>query len=219
MQLNNSAFNKNTAKIKKNVICILLSFIILIPGCGDKSISVADDILAKDGNEASFIEIDKFEVKTSDGTLREEVGSCAILIPEEFEESKEVKGMYVSNIYPLDASNIYYTVSDSKTDGRIDETLTSAQYEAAIESSYKYMNKSVDLVIDNFEKTELDNVPCFKIRSHFTSGDLTVQQLTYIIISTKTHVITYTQASDDELLLDFRVDEGNIKLVREISQA
>lgn len=220
MQLNKALFRQHGKLVKRSVGFLLsLTLILSLCACSDKTISVADDILAKDGAEASFVEIDRFETNIDNEALLEEVGSCAILIPEDFEESKEVKGMYVSKIYPLDASNIYYSVSDAKTEGRIDASLTAEQYEAAIESSYKYMNSSVDIIVDSFEKTELDGVPCFKIRNHFTNGDLTVQQLTYIIIATKTHVITYTQASDDELLLDFKIDEGNIKLVREISQA
>ena len=74
-------------------------------------------------------------------------------------------------------------------------------------------------LIDDFSKETLEGVPCYKIRSHYNIGDRDVQQLTYIIMAADTHVITYTQASDDDLLVDFLNDEGQIRLVREISQA
>ena len=42
-----------------------------------------------------------------------------------------------------------------------------------------------------------------------------VQQLAYIIQARDTHIITYNQLSDDELLADFEISEGEIRLVKE----
>lgn len=222
MQQNRSMRGKMTKLCKPNglhiIVCAVLLMIVMT-ACNSKVTTVADDITARDGQEPQYVEIDNFELDVQSDDTLENVGSCAILIPEGFTESTEIPGMYISTIYPLDASNIYYSVMDAKDIGMVNSDLNASDYEATMESSFRYINKPVDIIVDNFEKSTLDGVPCYKIRSHYDNGDLTVQQLCYIVIATKTHVITYTQASDDELLVDFKTDEGNIKVVREVSQA
>ena len=61
----------------------------------------------------------------------------------------------------------------------------------------------------------MEGVPGYKIRSSFEVDNKRVQQLAYIIQAKDTHIITYNQLSDDELLADFEISEGEIRLVKE----
>ena len=61
----------------------------------------------------------------------------------------------------------------------------------------------------------LYGVPAYKIRSTYDTGENEIQQLTYLVLAEKTYTITYSQAEDDELIADFEVSDGKIKLVKE----
>lgn len=203
---------KRNNKLKIALVCILLSMVLV--GCGQKYTTVADDI-TKNGEE--YLEIQRFEMKNSKATGRENIGYCAILIPSDFSKKEDVEGMYVSSLYPLDSSNIYYTISDAAGTGFIDGNLTKEQYEDTMEKAFKATGDVIDVSIDEFLVTDMKGIPCYKIRSHFNENNEQVQQLTYIIMASQTHTITYTQVSDDELMADFVNAEGEIKLVRERS--
>lgn len=198
---------------------VLALCLLLCSGCGQKVITVADDINAEKGEGTEYVEMEKFTIKKVDDVEREDIGYCALLIPSDFTRSADVEGMYVSKLYPLDSANIYYSIEDASGLGVVDENLTSADYEKAIEGAYKAVNKDIDLLVDAFDRETLSGVPCFKIRSHYNAGDRDVQMLVYIVMASQTHVITYTQLSDDEMMADFETYEGEIKLVRERSNA
>ena len=42
-----------------------------------------------------------------------------------------------------------------------------------------------------------------------------MQQLAYMILGEDTYTITYSQMNDDELMADFEISDGEIRLVRE----
>ena len=189
-----------------------------IVGCSSRYTTVADDIFAEE-DEEEYITMQELNLNPKPDTGRDDIGYCAILIPAGFHRSEEIPGMYVSELYPMDSSNIYYSVSDALSVGAIDDNLTAEDYEKALESGFSSKGQNIDVTVDEFSKEEMEGVPCFKIRSHYSVGDENLQQLTYIILGSDTHVISYTQMSDDELLADFLTDEGRIKLVRERSQA
>ena len=211
------------------VVCICLSLSMLVSGCEKQVITVEDDIVAmknekqhdpeKMEQELGKVSADSMEYKEEKVSDLIDIGCCAILIPTDFVRDEENPGMYISERYPLDSGNIYYTVIEDEAIGAVNKELTAKQYEEAVENAYASQGNPVDLIIDEFSDEFIENVPCFKVRCHFNIGDRDVQQLAYIVMASKTHVITYTQLSDDELLADFLIDEGEIKLVREISQA
>lgn len=195
---------------------VLLGVLISLCGCTKKVITVKDDI-TKETTETEYVTVDEFEVKKTDDSGKEEIGSLAILIPAGFSMSDSVEGMYISNIYPIDSSNIYYTISDGEDAGFVTDSLDEKKYKESVENGYKSLGENADIKVDSFEKTDFEGIPCYKIRSHYNIGERDVQQLVYIIQATQTHVITYSQTSDDELMYDFLTDEGQIKLVKEIS--
>ena len=203
------------SKLSILLVCVLMSIVLL--GCGHKYTTVADDIT--ESEEEEFFEIQKFSLKNTKGVDRENIGYCAVLIPIDFVKKDGCEGMYVSTLYPLDSSNIYYTISDAYNDGYIDENLTAQNYEQIMESAFRADDDPTDIEIDKFETIDMSGIPCFKIRSHYVVDGQVIQQLTYIVMASQTHTITYTQVSDDELMVDFINDEGEIKLVRERSHA
>ena len=75
--------------------------------------------------------------------------------------------------------------------------------------------ENVDITIEEFSRNDMESVPGYKIRSSFEVDNKRVQQLAYIIQARDTHIITYNQLSDDELLADFEISEGEIRLVKE----
>lgn len=202
---------------KKRMLPIVgaIVFCILLSGCEDKVTTVADDISSKTDEE--YVTMEEFELKGPAPEERENIGYCAILIPSDYHKSESEEGMYVSDVYPLESSNIYYSVTDASSVGAIDTNLTKEKYEETLEDAYSSVGKHIDLVVDDFSREEFEGIPSYKIRSHYTpDGGKDIQQLCYIIMGSKTHVITYTQVSDDELMVDFLSDEGQIKLIRDV---
>ena len=181
-------------------------------GCQKEVITVAG-IQDPELTENSYIQIENFELKEIEHNGKNEVASCVILIPAGYVESETIPGMYVHERYPLDSSNIYYTVSPGTGDGTVSDTLTQKDYEDLLENAYKDNGQKVDVVITEFEQNDMQEIPGYKIRSYYELDNKRVEQLTYIIQARDTHVITYSQLSDDELLADFEVSEGEIRLV------
>ena len=145
------------------------------------------------------------EVPAANG--REDVSYCAVMIPEGYHESEEVPGMYVHEMAPLDSSNIYYSSFDGTGDGYVSDSLTEKEYLKIMEDALEESGQEGSIQIESFEETSLDEVPAYKIRSTYQLGDNTIQQLTY--------TITYSQADDDELMADFDVSDGEIRLVKD----
>lgn len=200
----------------KKIRCILPMLVcLLMIGCSRQVITVAGlESQEQTQESANYIEIRKFELKEpKDEYEGEDVAFCAVLIPAGYAESEEIPGMYIHERSPFEASNIYYSVSEGNGEGIISAELTQEQYEKLVEEAYTAKGQSVDLEIKAFEKSEIEGVPSYIIRSSYAKAPKQVQQLTYLILAEDTHIITYTQMSDDEMMADFMVSEGQIKLV------
>lgn len=188
---------------------------LLLTGCGNKAVTVAD-ISSEDGEEIQYMEVQEIELKEPEAeSEREEVSYCAVLIPSSYQESEEVPGMYVHKRNPLDSSNIYYTVSGGSDEGMVSTELTKEAYEELLEAAYEESGQSVDLNVDSFEEIDMEGVPGYKIRSSYQVDEGEIEQLTYLILAQDTYTITYSQMSDDELMADFEISDGEIRLVRE----
>ena len=74
--------------------------------------------------------------------------------------------------------------------------------------------QEVSLTIESFEQIDMDQVPGYKVRSTYEVDGEKVEQLTYLLLGDKTYTITYSQMADDELMADFEISEGEIKLVK-----
>jgi len=190
-------------------------FLFLLAGCNREVITVAGVEGAVQEEQATqYIEIEEFELKEPEEVYEgEKVLSCAVLIPEGYVQSEEIPGMYIHERYPVEASNIYYSVSKGDKEGIVSKELTEEQYKQLVEEAYKKSGMEADLEIISFEQTEREGVPVYKICSSYAKDAKWVQQLTYMVLAEDTHMITYTQLSDDEMMEDFTVAEGQIKLV------
>ena len=124
--------------------------------------------------------------------------------------------MYVHEKSPLDSSNIYYSVSEGGGSGKVASHLTKETYEQLVEEAHGQAGQKADIKIESFEKIDMEGVPGYKIRSSYevAEGD-TVEQLVYLILAENTYTVTYSQMADDELMVDFEISDGEIKLVRE----
>lgn len=200
--------------MKKGWLYIAL-FGLLLTGCKNKAVTVAD-ILSEDGEEVQYMEVQEIELKEPEAeSEREEVSYCAVLIPSSYQESEEVPGMYVHKRNPLDSSNIYYTVSEGNDKGMVSSELTEKAYEELLENAYEESGQNVDLNITSFEEIDMEGVPGYKIRSSYQVDQGEIEQLTYLILAQDTYTITYSQMSDDELMADFEISDGEIRLVKE----
>lgn len=199
--------------MKKKLILGLL-LVSLLTGCEQKVITVAD-IQSEDGQETEYIEMKEFELKTSQVQEEDSVQYCALLIPAGYQPSEEIEGMYVHERSPLDSSNIYYTVSPGEEDGKVSDKLTGEIYEETIENAFAEEGWDVDLQVESFEEIDMEGVPAYKIRSTYQAGDGQIEQLTYLITADDTYTITYSQMADDQLMADFDISDGEIRLIRD----
>ena len=201
-------------KKKSMILAVMTAF--LLTGCADEVITVAGTIDGEEQEGTSYIEMQEFELKeaqTESG--REEVKCCAVLIPAGYVESEKIPGMYVHERNPLDSSNIYYSSSSGDEGGMVSDKLTKESYKEIVEGAYKEGGQDVDLVIDSFEEIDMEGVPGYKIRSSYQIEGGEVEQLAYLILAEDTYTITYSQMADDDLMADFEISDGVIKLVRE----
>lgn len=201
--------------LRKAILPGLVIATALICGCQDKVITVADFQEAEE-QSIEYIEMKEFTLKDKEeDSGRAEVQCCAVLIPSGYYESEEVPGMYLHERAPLDSSNVYYTVSEGSGDGVVSDSLTEQQYRKAIEDAFDAEGRDISLEVDSFEEIDMDGVPAYKIRSSYDTGDNRIEQLTYLILAEDTYTITYSQSEDDELMADFEVSDGEIRLVKE----
>ena len=199
---------------RKMILTVLLSM--FLAGCGDKEVITVAGIQSEEGQEPKYIEMQEFELKeTAPEMTGDKSGSCVVLIPEGFQESEEIPGMYVHERNPLDSSNVYYTVSEGSGEGNVSSELTEADYRESIEEAYKASGQDVQLNIESFEKIDMEGIPGYKVRSNYQLDEETIEQVAYMILADNTYTITYSQMADDELLADFEIYDGQIRLVRE----
>lgn len=193
------------------------AMILLMCGCEKKVISVST-VLDEEGQEAEYIEVQELALKEKkQENSRETIQHCAVMIPAGYYESEEIPGMYLHEKTPLDSSNIYYTVSEGNEKGWISDQLTEEEYRETIEKAFAESGQEGSLMVDSFEEVDLNGIPAYKIRSTYDTKENVIQQLTYLVLAEDTYTITYSQSKDDELMADFEISDGAIKLVKDES--
>ncbi len=211
----NKMIVKDKRMKNKRIYLMLLVTVLLLMGCEKKVVTVAGAESEEQAEEVvNYIEIEKFQLKEPEEEYEgEEVLFCAVLIPEGYHEAEDVPGMYIHERYPFEASNIYYSASDGLTEGIISKELTKELYEKLLEEAFLAEGETVDIEIESFKQVEMEGVPVYEVRSSYAKDAKRVLQLTYLVLAERTHVITYTQMSDDEMMTDFAAAEGQVKLV------
>lgn len=135
---------------------------------------------------------------------------CSFTLPEDFAESDDIEGMYVTKRYPIDASTIYYVVlgRDVALQLMTEETFK-AQTEENFEKDY---GEKIEVTIDSFERIKIDGCPAFRILCHYQVGDTEMTQLEYAINADKSYVITYSQTSDYDRMEEYEASAETIRL-------
>lgn len=138
---------------------------------------------------------------------------CAVVIPADYVET-DIPGLYESVNAPFESSNIYYSISDGFKEGSIQKKLTKEDFARILTEKIKKEGQECSLEITDFQSDCFDGIPSYRIRSVYSYEDKTILQLMYIIAGERTCTVTYSQLSDDELMVDFEVEEGKIKVVK-----
>lgn len=135
---------------------------------------------------------------------------CSFTLPEDFAESEDIEGMYVTKRYPIDASTIYYVAlgRDVALQLMTEETFK-AQTEENFEKDY---GEKIEVTIDSFERIKIDGCPAFRILCHYQVGGVEITQLEYAINADKSYVITYSQTSDYDRMEEYEASAETIRL-------
>lgn len=134
---------------------------------------------------------------------------CTFDLPEGFEASEDVEGMYVTGRYPIDASTIYYTVVDQDMAMQL---MTEEKFKEYTEESFRETGENMEVMIDSFEQTKIQGYPVFRIRWHCQAGDVKVSQLAYAVNADKSYVITYSQTGDYDWMEEYEASAETIRV-------
>ena len=139
---------------------------------------------------------------------------CTMVLPAGYVASEDVKGMYLAGRYPMDSSNIYYTVSEEVDADVIKEAIATDDYKKRMEERFKE-NYGESAVISSYclTKTEISGCPAYQIELSCQVDEMQMDQLIYVIIADKVYTITYSQSADDERMEEFKKSAETINIV------
>lgn len=139
---------------------------------------------------------------------------CTLILPEGYVPDQTRKGMYISERFPVDSSNIFYTVSEGIDTNSLRESLVSGKYEEKAKKRFEeaYGSNAV-LNSCTFESSTVDGCPAYIIRLSVTADQMTMEQLIYMVVADKTYTVTYSQAVDDERMSDFEQSAKSIRVI------
>ncbi|MDD6811446.1 MAG: hypothetical protein PUD93_06240 [Lachnospiraceae bacterium] len=135
---------------------------------------------------------------------------CTFTLPEGFEESEDMPGMYVTKRYPIDASTIYYI--EMKKDISLQLMTEETFLEQAQEQFVKNGEMDVEVSLDSFERLEIDGYPAFRIVCSYTLDGVKFTHLEYVINADKSYIITYSQTNEYDRMEEFEASAATIKL-------
>lgn len=135
---------------------------------------------------------------------------CSFTLPEDFSESEDIEGMYVTKRYPIDASTIYYVALGRDVTLQL---MTEETFKAQAEENFrKEYEEDIEVHIDSFERIQIDGCPAFRILCHYQVGDTKMSQLEYAINADKSYVITYSQTDDYDRMEEYEASAETIHL-------
>lgn len=139
---------------------------------------------------------------------------CTLVLPIGYVASDTVKGMYLAERYPMDSSNVYYTVSENVDAAALAEAITSEDYKERIQIQFKEAY-GPEAVLNKYKLTQTDisGCPAYQIELTCQAGDMQMEQLIYVIVADKVYTITYSQAADDDRMGDFRKSADTIRVI------
>jgi hypothetical protein len=135
---------------------------------------------------------------------------CAFTLPDSFQESEDMPGMYVTKRYPIDASTIYYVEQQQDVSLQL---MTEETFKAQTEADFRDVyDEDVEVVIDSFERIKIEGYPAFRILCHYQVGEIEITQLEYAINADKSYVIIYSQTGDYDRMEEYEASAETIRL-------
>ena len=135
---------------------------------------------------------------------------CTFTLPEGFEASEDVEGMYVTGRYPIDASLIYYAELEQDMGMQL---MTEASFKEQTQDNFREVyGEDVEVMIDSFEQLKMQGYPAFRIQCHYQVGDVKITQLAYAINADKSYVITYSQTNDYDRMEEYEASAQTIQV-------
>lgn len=157
---------------------------------------------------AELLQEQKMDTSVMDNTRVTK--GCTFTLPDGFEESEDVPGMYVTKRYPIDASTIYYVAL--KQDVSL-QLMTEETFKAQAQDSLcQVYDEEIEVIIDSFERIQIEDYPAFRILCHYQVGEIEITQLEYAINADKSYVITYSQTNDYDRMEEYEASADTISL-------
>lgn len=157
---------------------------------------------------AELLEEQKMDTSIMDN--KRTTKGCNFTLPDGFEESEDVPGMYVTKRYPIDASTIYYAVFDQDVSLQL---MTEETFKAQAEDNlYQAYDEDIEVSIDSFERIRIGGYPAFRIKCHYQVGGVVLTQLEYAINADKSYVITYSQTDDYDRMEEYEASAETISM-------
>lgn len=154
--------------------------------------------------------LEEEQMDTSVMESKKTTQGCSFEIPEGFEESEDVKNLYVPKRYPIDASTIYYAVMEEDLSLQLlTEESFKEQTEANLKEAYE---EDVEVDIESFERIRISGFPAFRILCRYTVGGVEITQLEYAINADKSYMITYSQTSDYDYMEAYEASAATIQV-------
>ena len=156
------------------------------------------EILEEDELNTSIVE--------GTGTTR----GCTFDLPEGFEESEDIPGLFVTKRYPIDASSIYYVEMEQDISMQL---LTEETFLQRTRDGFKeQLGMETDIKLESFECFSLDGYPVFRIVCSYVLDDMEITQTEYVINADKSYCITYSQTSEYDRTEEFESSAATIRL-------
>ena len=167
----------------------------------EEIVELSREALESSGKDTAF----------ADGTLV----TCGITfeIPEGFESLAGTPGMYVTDRYPIDASNVVYSeLGIDYTLQLMDESYFKQLVADKFAEQYE---KKVDVNITEFKHMEIDGVPAIRLKAEYDLEDNHMSQLMIVINGSKTYSLVYTQTQDYDRMDAFEESASSIRVMKE----
>lgn len=186
----------------------------------DEETSAGEKILSEEDSEPAVEEplksqltaelLEENELDTSVVDNTRVTKGCSFTLPEGFEASEDVEGMYVTDRYPIDASSIYYVQMEQDMALQM---MTQESFKEHTQDTFRELyGEDVELIVDSFEQIKVQGYPAFKILCHYQVEDVKVTQLACVINADKSYVITYSQTSDYDRMEEYQASAETIQV-------
>lgn len=161
-------------------------------------------------NELTTQLLEENNLDTSVVESKRSTRGCTFDLPEGFEESEEMKDVYVTGRYPLDASMIYYAAMDQDIAMQLlTEEAFKEQLQEDLQQAY---GEDIEVTVDSFESIKVSGYPTFRIKCHYQVNRIEITQLEYAINADKSYIIIFSQTGDYDRMEEYEASAATIRV-------